>query len=95
MLCSLLGKKKEREKEKKKNREKEKKRREYKQENQNFFKTKHLQIMQHLLIEEGGLITVRNVSLQEGNFVRLQPQTSTFLDISNPRAVYVFIYYHY
>jgi len=43
--------------------------------------------MQHLLIEEGGLITVRNVSLQEGNFVRFQPQTSAFLDISNPRAV--------
>jgi ubiquitin fusion degradation protein 1 len=47
-------------------------------------------MMQLLLIEEGGFITIKSATLQKGNYVKLQPQTSTFLDISNPKAVYNF-----
>lgn len=44
-------------------------------------------IMQNLRMEEGGLVTVENVSLPKANFVKLQPQSVDFLEISNPRAV--------
>lgn len=44
-------------------------------------------MMQNLLIEEGTLLTVTNVSLPKATFVKLQPQSVDFLEISNPRAV--------
>jgi ubiquitin fusion degradation protein 1 len=44
-------------------------------------------MMQNLLIEEGELITVTNVSLPKATFVKLQPQSVDFLEITNPRAV--------
>lgn len=44
-------------------------------------------MMQNLLIEEGTVITVTNVSLPKASFVKLQPQHVDFLEISNPRAV--------
>jgi ubiquitin fusion degradation protein 1 len=44
-------------------------------------------MMQNLLIEEGQLITIKSTSLPRGSFVKIQPHTSTFLDISNPKAV--------
>jgi ubiquitin fusion degradation protein 1 len=44
-------------------------------------------MMQNLLIEEGAVITVSNVSLPKASFVKLQPQSVDFLEISNPRAV--------
>lgn len=44
-------------------------------------------MMQNLLLEEGALINIRNVSLQRGKFVKFQPHTKNFLDIANPRAV--------
>lgn len=44
-------------------------------------------MMQNLLIEEGTVITVANVSLPKATFVKLQPQSVDFLEISNPRAV--------
>lgn len=44
-------------------------------------------MMQNLLIMEGSLITVTNVSLPKANFVKLQPQHVDFLNITNPRAV--------
>lgn len=44
-------------------------------------------MMQNLLIEEGALLTVTNVSLPKATFVKLQPQHVDFLEISNPRAV--------
>ena len=46
-----------------------------------------LQMMQNLLLEEGDLVAIRSVSLPKGSFVKLQPHTQDFLDISNPRAV--------
>jgi len=44
-------------------------------------------MMQNLLIEEGTVISVTNVSLPKASFVKLQPQHVDFLEISNPRAV--------
>mmetsp|Transcript_3176 Transcript_3176/g.4355 ORF Transcript_3176/g.4355 Transcript_3176/m.4355 type:complete len:360 (+) Transcript_3176:449-1528(+) len=44
-------------------------------------------MMQNLLIEEGAVLTVTNVSLPKASFVKLQPQHVDFLEITNPRAV--------
>jgi ubiquitin fusion degradation protein 1 len=44
-------------------------------------------MMQNLLVQEGELLTVTNVSLPKASFVKLQPQHVDFLEISNPRAV--------
>lgn len=44
-------------------------------------------MMQNLLIEEGSLLTVVNISLPKATFVKLQPQHVDFLEITNPRAV--------
>lgn len=44
-------------------------------------------MMGNLLLQEGDLIRVTNTSLPKGSFVKLQPVSSDFLDIHNPRAV--------
>lgn len=44
-------------------------------------------MMQNLLVEEGAVITVTNVSLPKATFVKLQPHHVDFLEITNPRAV--------
>jgi ubiquitin fusion degradation protein 1 len=44
-------------------------------------------IMQQLLLEEGDLVVVKNVSLPVGHYVKIQPQTANFLNISDPKAV--------
>ena len=65
-------------------------------------------MMQNLMLEEGGVLSVKNVSLPKATFVkfkrgpaaprkrarargdgaaRYRPQSTDFLDISNPRAV--------
>jgi len=44
-------------------------------------------MMQNLLLEEGSILSVKNVSLPKATFVKLQPQHVDFLEISNPRAV--------
>lgn len=44
-------------------------------------------MMQNLVLEEGALLTVRNVSLPKANMIKLQPQSTDFLEITNPRAV--------
>lgn len=43
--------------------------------------------MQNLLLTEGQAVKFRSASLPKGTFVKLQPVTSDFLDISNPKAV--------
>jgi ubiquitin fusion degradation protein 1 len=40
-----------------------------------------------LFIEEGALIKVRNVTLPRATFVKLQPHTTSFINIANPKAV--------
>jgi len=44
-------------------------------------------MMQHLLLTEGDIVRINNTSLPKGSFVKLQPVSSDFLDIHNPRAV--------
>jgi len=44
-------------------------------------------MMQNLLIEEGSVISVTNISLPKATFVKLQPQHVDFLEITNPKAV--------
>ena len=46
-----------------------------------------LQMMQNLLLQEGDIVRVRNVTLPKGTYVKLQPHTTDFLDISNPKAM--------
>jgi len=47
-------------------------------------------MMRNLLVEEGGLVQVDNVSLPIATFAKFQPQSVDFLDITNPKAVYPF-----
>lgn len=44
-------------------------------------------MMQNLLIEEGSVISISNVSLPKATFVKLQWQHEDFLEITNPKAV--------
>merc|ERR1712187_315859 len=44
-------------------------------------------MMCNMLLQEGDLVRITNTSLPEGTFVKLQPVSSDFLDIHNPRAV--------
>jgi len=44
-------------------------------------------MMEMLLLNEGDVIKVKSATLPPGNFVKFQPHSSTFLDISNPKAV--------
>lgn len=43
--------------------------------------------MQTLLLEPGDLIQVKSTDLPSGRFIKLQPQSTSFLDISDPKAV--------
>ena len=45
------------------------------------------QMMQNMLLQVGDMVRFTNVSLPKGKFVKLQPVTSDFLDITNPKAV--------
>jgi ubiquitin fusion degradation protein 1 len=44
-------------------------------------------MMQGLFLEEGALLSVRNVTLPKAQFVKFQAQNVNFLKITNPRAV--------
>jgi hypothetical protein len=44
-------------------------------------------MMQNLLLQEGDIVRVKSATLPKGTFVKLQPHTKDFLDISNPKAV--------
>lgn len=44
-------------------------------------------MMQNLMLNEGALITVKNVTLPKAKFVKFRAQSCDFLEISNPRAV--------
>ena len=46
-----------------------------------------LQMMENLLLQEGDTVRVKNVTLPKGKYVKLQPHTKDFLDISNPKAM--------
>ena len=44
-------------------------------------------MMNRLMIEEGDFVEITSATLQKGEFVKLQPHSTAFIDISNPRAV--------
>lgn len=44
-------------------------------------------MMQNMLLQEGDTVRVRSATLPKGTYVKLQPHTSDFLDISNPKAI--------
>jgi len=44
-------------------------------------------MMRNLLLEEGEMIDVESVSLPVAEFSKFEPQSSQFLDITNPKAV--------
>jgi hypothetical protein len=44
-------------------------------------------MMMTLLMEPGQLVHVKSTSLPLGSFVKLQPQSVDFLDITDPKAV--------
>lgn len=45
------------------------------------------QLMQTLLLEPGDLVQVKSTDLPPGQFIKLQAQSTAFLDISDPKAV--------
>jgi ubiquitin fusion degradation protein 1 len=44
-------------------------------------------MMENLLLAEGDIVRVKNATLPKGTYVKLQPHTKDFLDISNPKAI--------
>lgn len=44
-------------------------------------------MMKTLTLSEGDLVTVKSTGLPLGSFVKIQPQSVDFLDISDPKAV--------
>ncbi|XVE59278.1 hypothetical protein DITRI_Ditri05aG0033200 [Diplodiscus trichospermus] len=44
-------------------------------------------MMENMLLQEGDIVQVKNASLAKGTYVKLQPHTKDFLDISNPKAI--------
>ena len=44
-------------------------------------------MMQNLLLESGAIIEINNVTLPKGTFVKLQPHTTKFTQLYNPRVV--------
>lgn len=48
-------------------------------------------MMQNMVLQEGDIVQVKSASLVKGTFVKLQPHTKDFLDISNPKAMWVLI----
>ena len=44
-------------------------------------------MMENLLLTEGTVVTITNVSLPKANYTKLQPQENEFLKVSNPKAV--------
>ncbi|CAO1947347.1 unnamed protein product [Urochloa humidicola] len=44
-------------------------------------------MMQKLLLQEGDLVSIKNANLPKGKYVKLQPHTTDYLDISNHKAI--------
>jgi ubiquitin fusion degradation protein 1 len=43
--------------------------------------------METLLLDPGDLVQIKSTDLPQGSFLKLQPQSTSFLDISDPKAV--------
>ena len=44
-------------------------------------------MMENMHLNEGDVVHLRSATIQKGSFVKLQPQTTDFINISNPKAV--------
>lgn len=44
-------------------------------------------MMENMRLNEGDIIHLRSASIRKGRYVKLQPQTTDFIKISNPKAV--------
>ncbi|XXG80875.1 hypothetical protein AAC387_Pa09g1645 [Persea americana] len=44
-------------------------------------------MMENMLLQEGNIVKVKNATLQKGTYLKLQPHSKEFLDISNPKAI--------
>ncbi|KAF8402934.1 hypothetical protein HHK36_011027 [Tetracentron sinense] len=44
-------------------------------------------MMENMCLQEGDIMQVSNATLSKGNYVKLQPHTKDFLDISDPKAM--------
>lgn len=51
-------------------------------------------MLKGMQIGVGELVTLTNVALPVGSFIEIQPQSIDFLDITDPRAVYLFLSSH-
>lgn len=49
--------------------------------------------MKQLLLEPGDILKVQNTTLPGGTFIKIQPQSVDFLDITDPKAVYIALFY--
>ena len=45
--------------------------------------------MNNLFLEEGSEVILRNVTLRKGNFVVIQPHETDFINLANPKAMYL------
>jgi len=43
-------------------------------------------MMQNLVLAEGDMVRIRSASLPKGTYVKLQPHTTDFINISNPKV---------
>lgn len=48
--------------------------------------------MDHMLLQDGQIVEVKNTRLVKATNVKFQPHTKDFLDISNPKAMLVSSY---
>ena len=44
-------------------------------------------MMNNLCVGEGSEIILRNMNLQKGTFIKIQPHETAFIDLSNPKAI--------
>jgi ubiquitin fusion degradation protein 1 len=44
-------------------------------------------MMNNLFIEEGAEVIIRNMNLQKGKSVKLQPHETAFIDLADPKAI--------
>ena len=49
------------------------------------------QMMRNLFLEEGGLIRLESTSLPIATYSKFRPQQVEFLEITDPKAVYVYV----
>lgn len=45
-------------------------------------------MMENMLLHEGDTVCLKSTSLVKGEFIKLQPHTKDFLDISDPKSMY-------